>query len=96
MIRGYIKSVQWIYRKYIALNTGFVDVFRLSLHFIATHFTLKSAEFMVQIVISVNFKARCYTQATSKGSIQLGLETPLGEALVEDNSYPIVKINNDG
>ena len=37
-----------------------------------------------------------YTQATSKCRIQLGLETPLGEALVEDNSYSIVKINNDG
>ncbi len=37
-----------------------------------------------------------YTQATSKGRIQLELETPLGEALVEDNSYSIVKINNDG
>ena len=39
---------------------------------------------------------RLYTQATSKCRIQLGLETPLGEALVEDNSYSIVKINNDG
>ncbi len=37
-----------------------------------------------------------YTQATSKCRIQLGLETPLGEALAEDNSYSIVKINNDG
>ncbi len=36
-----------------------------------------------------------YTQATSKCRIQLGLETPLAEALVEDNSYSIVKINND-
>ncbi len=32
----------------------------------------------------------------SKFRIQLELETPLGEALVEDNSYSIVKINNDG
>ncbi len=37
-----------------------------------------------------------YTQATSKCRIELELETPLGEALVEDNSYSIVKINNDG
>ncbi len=37
-----------------------------------------------------------YTQATSKGRIQLECETPLGEALVEDNSYSIVKTNNDG
>ncbi len=37
-----------------------------------------------------------YTQATSKCRIQLGLETPLGETLVEGNSYSIVKINNDG
>ena len=37
-----------------------------------------------------------YTQATSKCRIQLELETPLGEALVEENSYSIVKINNDG
>ncbi len=41
------------------------------------------------------------TQATSKCRIQLGLKTPLGEALVEENSYSIVKIkikikiNND-
>ncbi len=37
-----------------------------------------------------------YTQATSKCRIQLELETPLGGALVEENSYSIVKINNDG
>ncbi len=37
-----------------------------------------------------------YTQATSKCRIKLGLETPLGETLVEANSYSIVKINNDG
>ena len=37
-----------------------------------------------------------YTQASQKCRIQLGLETPEGEALVEDNSYSIVKINNDG
>ncbi|MCP4991584.1 MAG: hypothetical protein GY928_37655 [Colwellia sp.] len=37
-----------------------------------------------------------YTQATSKCRIQLELETPLGEALVEDNSYSIIKVNNDG
>ncbi len=37
-----------------------------------------------------------YTQSTSKCRIQLGLETPLGEALVEDNSSSIVKIHNDG
>ncbi len=37
-----------------------------------------------------------YTQATSKGRIQLGLEMPLGEALVEDKSYSIVKTHNDG
>ncbi len=37
-----------------------------------------------------------YTQATSICKIQLGLETPLGEALVDDNSYSIVNINNDG
>ena len=44
----------------------------------------------------VGDKTLDYTQATSKCRIQLGLETPLGEALVEDNSYSIVKINNDG
>ncbi len=52
-----------------------------------------------------------YTQATSKCRIQLGLETPLDEALVENNNHSgeytsalsiklhpcsvIVKINND-
>ncbi len=37
-----------------------------------------------------------YTQATLKCRVQLALETPLGEALVEGNSYPIIKTNNDG
>jgi hypothetical protein len=36
-----------------------------------------------------------YTQATSKCRIQLELETPLGKALIEGNSYSIVEINND-
>jgi len=35
-----------------------------------------------------------YTQATSKCRIQLELETSLGKALIADNSYSIVKINN--
>ncbi len=46
-----------------------------------------------------NIKLRgksAYTQATSKCRIQLELETPLGEALVEENSYSIVKTHNDG
>ena len=34
-------------------------------------------------------------KATSKCKIQLELETPLGKALIEDNSYSIVEINND-
>ena len=34
------------------------------------------------------------TQATSKYRIQLELETALGKALIEDNSYSIVEINN--
>ncbi len=37
-----------------------------------------------------------YTQATSKCRIQLECETPLSDALVEDTSYSIVKINSDG
>ncbi len=37
-----------------------------------------------------------YTQATSKCRISLELETPLGEALGEDNRYAFLKINNDG
>ena len=35
-----------------------------------------------------------YTQATSKGRIQLELETSLGKALIEENSYSIVEFNN--
>ncbi len=40
--------------------------------------------------------ANSYTQATSTCRVQLGLETPLGEALVEEYSYSIVKTHNDG
>ncbi len=41
-------------------------------------------------------KADIHTQATSRCRIQLELETPLGKALIEKNSYSIVEINNDG
>ena len=37
-----------------------------------------------------------YTQATSRCRIQLALETPLGKALIEENGYSLVEINNDG
>jgi len=37
-----------------------------------------------------------YTQATSRCRIQLELETPLGKALIEENGYSLVEINNDG
>ncbi len=46
--------------------------------------------------LTLRYSTLVYTQATSKCRIQLELETPLGEALVEDNSYSIVKINNNG
>lgn len=35
-----------------------------------------------------------YTHVTSKCQIQLELETPFGEALIEESSYSIVEINN--
>jgi len=35
-----------------------------------------------------------YTRVISKYRIQLELETPLGKALIADNSYSIVEINN--
>ncbi|NQY47507.1 MAG: hypothetical protein HRT50_00090 [Colwellia sp.] len=35
-----------------------------------------------------------YTQATSRCRIQLELETSLGKALNEENSYSIVEVNN--
>jgi hypothetical protein len=41
----------------------------------------------------------CYlkhTHITSKCRVQLELETPLGKALVEDDSYSIIEINNVG
>ena len=44
-------------------------------------------------VIKVN---TIYTQATSRCRIQLELETSLGKALIEDNGYSLVEINNDG
>ena len=40
------------------------------------------------------FCTECYTHITSKFRIQLELETPLGKAVIEDNSYSIVEINN--
>ena len=39
-------------------------------------------------------KADIHTQATSRCRIQLELETPLGKALIEENSNSIVEINN--
>ncbi len=35
-----------------------------------------------------------YTQTTSRCRIQLELETSLGKALIEENGYSLVKINN--
>jgi len=35
-----------------------------------------------------------YTQVTSKCRIQLELETSLGKALIEENGYSLLKINN--
>ncbi len=35
-----------------------------------------------------------YTRSTWICMIQLELETPLGKALIEENSYSIVEINN--
>jgi hypothetical protein len=37
-----------------------------------------------------------YTQTTSRCRIQLELETSLGKALIEENGYSLVEINNDG
>ena len=34
------------------------------------------------------------TQTTSRCRIQLELETSLGKALIEDNGYSLVQINN--
>jgi len=35
-----------------------------------------------------------YTQTTSKCRIQLELDTYLGKALIEDNGYSLIKIND--
>ncbi len=48
------------------------------------------------IYLNLSHETITYTQSTSKCRIQLECETPLGEASVEDNSYSIVKTNNDG
>jgi len=39
-------------------------------------------------------KLNLYTQTTSRCRIQLELETYLGKALIEENGYSLVKINN--
>jgi len=40
------------------------------------------------------FKLNLYTQINSRCRIQLELETYLGKALIEENGYSLVKINN--
>ena len=40
--------------------------------------------------------AMAYTQATSRCMVQLKLETSLAKALIEENGYSLVEINNDG
>ena len=35
-----------------------------------------------------------YTQATSICRVQLELETSLGKALIEEDSYSIIEVNN--
>jgi len=46
------------------------------------------------ILIRKQSKYNQYTQTTSRCSIQLKLETPLGKALIEENGYSLDQINN--
>ncbi len=80
-MRRETRLLSWLGYKHIIVYHG---VFRLN---------RLLARQMVNTLFSMN---SLYTQATSKYRIQLELETPLGEALVEDKSYSIVKTNNDG